>query len=110
MADQKDIEAIGGTMRLGAYTAELEGQVKEIYGQKKISERHRHRYEVNPEYEEQLQEKGLKISGRNPKLGLAEFIELPENKFFVGTQAHPEFTSTFEPPNPLYLEFLRSCI
>jgi len=110
MADQKDIEAMGGTMRLGSYTAELQGQVKRIYGDKEISERHRHRYEVNPEYEQQLEKNGLKISGRNPDLGLAEFIELPENSFFVGTQAHPEFTSTFETPNPLYLEFLRSCV
>ncbi|WP_414838238.1 CTP synthase [Candidatus Nanosalina sp. VS9-1] len=109
MTDQKHIEKKGGTMRLGAYSAEVEGLVKEIYGEEKISERHRHRFEVNPEYEEQLEQEGLKISGRNPKLGLAEFIELPDHRFFVGTQAHPEFTSSFENPNPLYLEFLRSC-
>ena len=110
MAEQKDIEAMGGTMRLGAYTAEIDRQVRDIYGEDKITERHRHRYELNPEYEEQLTDKGLKISGRNPDLGLAEFIELPENDFFVGTQAHPEFTSRFETPNPLYLEFLRGCL
>ncbi len=109
MKSQKDVEAMGGTMRLGSYEADLKGQVKEIYGRERISERHRHRFEVNPEYEEQLQDAGLRISGRNPELGLAEFIELPHHSFFVGTQAHPEFTSGFENPNPLYLEFLRSC-
>ena len=110
MQDQKYIEKKGGTMRLGAYDAEVKGLVKKIYGSEKISERHRHRFEVNPEYEDALESSGLKISGRNPDLGLAEFIELPEKNFFVGTQAHPEFTSGFENPNPLYLEFLRSCV
>ncbi|MFO7831804.1 MAG: gamma-glutamyl-gamma-aminobutyrate hydrolase family protein, partial [Desulfuromonadaceae bacterium] len=110
MKEQKEVEAMGGTMRLGAYEADVHGFVREIYGSENITERHRHRYEVNPEYEESLEENGFQISGRNPDLGLAEFVELPENDFFVGTQAHPEFTSRFETPNPLYLEFLRSCV
>ena len=108
MQDQKDIEQMGGTMRLGAYSAEIKGKVKEIYGSDKIEERHRHRFEMNPEYEELLQTNGLKISGRNPEYDLAEFLELEGHPFFIGTQAHPEFKSSFENPNPLYLEFLRS--
>jgi CTP synthase len=110
MQEQKNIEQMGGTMRLGAYTAKVEGRVAEIYGSEEISERHRHRFELNPEYEEMLEENGLKITGRNPGTDLAEFIELEGHPFFIGTQAHPEFTSSFEKPNPLYLEFLRSCV
>lgn len=108
MQDQKDIEQMGGTMRLGAYDADIEGKVEDIYGEKKVTERHRHRFEINPEYEELLQSNGLKISGRNPEYDLSEFLELENHPFFVGTQAHPEFNSSFENPNPLYLEFLRS--
>ena len=110
MQEQKDIEQMGGTMRLGAYPADLTGKVKEIYGSEKIQERHRHRFELNPEYEERLEEMGLKISGRNPDMDLAEFVELEDHPFFIGTQAHPEFTSSFENPNPLYLKFLRSTL
>ncbi|MFB6199233.1 MAG: glutamine hydrolyzing CTP synthase, partial [Candidatus Nanohaloarchaea archaeon] len=87
LPEQEDIDAMGGTMRLGAYTARLEGQVAEIYGSETATERHRHRYEVNPEYHQQLEENGLKISGKMENQDIAEFIELPENKFFIGTQA-----------------------
>ncbi|MFB6241853.1 MAG: CTP synthase [Candidatus Nanosalina sp.] len=108
MQEQKDIEQMGGTMRLGAYTAEVEGKVREIYGRDSVEERHRHRFEINPEYEDLLESNGLRISGRNPEYDLAEFLEHESHPFFVGTQAHPEFTSSFENPNHLYLEFLRS--
>lgn len=108
LPEQREITKKGGTMRLGAYTAELEGRVKEIYGSDEATERHRHRYEVNPEYHDVLQENGLKLSGRMKNREIVEYIELPEHRFFVGTQAHPEFTSRFEKPNPLYLEFIRS--
>ncbi|MFB6215985.1 MAG: CTP synthase, partial [Candidatus Aenigmatarchaeota archaeon] len=97
-----------GTMRLGAYTAEIEGQVADIYGATEATERHRHRYEVDPTYHEQLEEAGLKISGKTKDGTLAEYVELPENRFFIGTQSHPEFTSSLQNPNPLYLEFVRS--
>jgi len=107
LPEQKNIEEKGGTMRLGNYTAQLEGQVKQIYGQEKADERHRHRFEVDPQYHEQLQSNGLKITGKSHGGRLAEYIELPENNFYIGTQAHPEFNSTLENPNPLYLEFLR---
>jgi CTP synthase len=108
MPDQENIEQKGGTMRLGAYTAEINGKVAEIYGDRKATERHRHRYEVNPEYHEKLEQNGLKISGKTINGELAEYIEIPEHPFFIGTQAHPEFTSTFEEPNPLYHAFIKS--
>lgn len=108
MPGQKDIDEMGGTMRLGSYTAEIKGQVKEIYGQETATERHRHRYELNPEYHERLEDRGMKISGKMQSGELAEYVELPENRFFIGTQAHPEFTSTFENPNPLYKAFVKS--
>lgn len=107
MADQKDIDEMGGTMRLGAYTAEIEGKVEKIYGNDTATERHRHRFEVDPQYHEELEENGLKISGTTKGGKLAEYIELPYHRFFIGTQAHPEFTSTFQNPNSLYLEFMR---
>ncbi|PSH01762.1 MAG: CTP synthetase [Nanohaloarchaea archaeon SW_10_44_10] len=104
---QKDIEEMGGTMRLGAYEAEVEGKVKKIYGSERAVERHRHRYEVNPEYHDKLQNGGIKISGFSTEnRDLAEYLEKRDHPFFIGTQAHPEFTSSFEEPNPLYLEFV----
>jgi CTP synthase len=110
LPEQKDIEEKGGTMRLGNYTAQLEGQVKQIYGSEEADERHRHRYEVDPEYHEQLESNGLKISGKSHGGRLAEYIELPKNNFYIGTQAHPEFKSTLENPNPLYLAFMKNTV
>ena len=108
MPDQKNIDQMGGTMRLGSYTAEIEGQVSRIYGSDEALERHRHRYEVDPDFHGRLEENGLKISGKMKDGDLAEYTELPENSFFVGTQAHPEFTSRFQSPNPLYRSFLEN--
>ncbi|QGA80347.1 CTP synthase [Candidatus Nanohalobium constans] len=108
MPDQEGIDQKGGTMRLGSYKAELTGQVKEIYGSEMASERHRHRYEVNPEYHQKLEQNGLKISGKTGNGELAEYVEIPEHSFFIGTQAHPEFNSTFEEPNPLYHAFTKT--
>ena len=101
---------MGGTMQLGSYTAELEGEVSEIYGAEEVVERHRHRFELNPEYENKLEAEGLEVSGRNPETGLAEFVEIGQKTFFIGTQAHPEFNSSIENPNPLYHEFLKSTL
>ncbi len=109
LPEQKNIDRKGGTMRLGAYTADVEGYVAEIYGSDTATERHRHRFEVNPEYHEPLQENGLKIEGWTKNGELAEYVSLENHPFFVGTQAHPEFTSSLQTPNPLYLEFVRSC-
>jgi len=102
----------GGTMRLGAYPCVLKkGTIaSEAYGVKKISERHRHRYEVNPEYIKQLEEAGLVFSGRSPDGVLMEIAELPKevHPFFLGTQFHPEFLSRPLSPHPLFLAFVKA--
>ncbi len=103
---QEDIVKKLGTMRLGAYNCELvEGTlVRKSYGKKTISERHRHRYEVNSEYEKELEQQGFIVSGRNPETDLVEIMELDKklHPFFVGTQFHPEFKSTLMMPAPLF--------
>ncbi len=102
----------GNTMRLGNYPAVLvKGtKVHGCYGTDKVVERHRHRYEVNPAFIEELSAKGLVFSGRSPDRKLMEFVELPDHPFFVGTQAHPEFRSQFDRPSPLFLGFIRACM
>ncbi|MFD9942979.1 CTP synthase [Nonomuraea sp. NPDC059023] len=110
MADQEDVVAgerdMGGTMRLGAYTAKLgEGSLaRQLYGKAKADERHRHRYEVNNSYREQLEKVGLVFSGLSPDGRLVEYTELPAetHPFFIGTQAHPEFKSRPTRANPLF--------
>ena len=117
MADQ--VEKIknknyGATMRLGAYPALLkEGSIaRACYGQKEISERHRHRYEVNPKYIEELEAAGLVFSGRSPDGILMEIAELPKTKhpFYLGTQFHPEFHSRPLAPHPLFTAFIKASI
>jgi CTP synthase len=108
--EQEDVEKKGGTMRLGGYDAELEPGtvIHSLYNDRLrdgvVRERHRHRYEVNPAYEEELIANGLVVSGRMPERGLVEFIELPEehHPYFVGTQAHPELTSRLDDVAPLF--------
>ncbi|MCK5450011.1 CTP synthase, partial [Candidatus Pacearchaeota archaeon] len=109
---QIGIDKKGGTMRLGGFPALLKSGsgIEEIYGTKEVSERHRHRYEVNPEYHESLEKHGLVISGKSPDGKLAEFIELPNLKFFFATQAHPEFKSYPMNPAPLFASFIKMCI
>jgi CTP synthase len=94
----------GATMRLGAYPAILKKGtiVHKLYGENKVFERHRHRYEVNPEYVEKLEKEGLVFSGRSPDGILMEFMEIPDHPYFVGTQAHPEFKSRPLKPAPLF--------
>jgi len=94
----------GGSMRLGECPAVLTKgtKVAELYGQLKVSERHRHRYEVNPEFIKQIESKGMVFSGRSPNGALMEFIELPDHKFFIATQGHPEFKSRPNKPHPLF--------
>ncbi len=103
---------LGGTMRLGAYDCKLKAGtvVRKLYGKELISERHRHRYEFNNEYKQQLEDAGLVISGINPKTNLAEMIELPKHKFFVGTQAHPELKSRPLHPHPLFVGLIKATI
>jgi CTP synthase len=118
MAEQVDVVAgerdMGGTMRLGAYPALLaEGSVvAAAYGTRDVSERHRHRYEVNNAYRDRLTEAGLAIGGTLPDGSLVEFVELPADvhPFFVGTQAHPELKSRPTRPHPLFAAFVRAAI
>jgi len=112
MAEQQDVEKMGGTMRLGAYPCALEPKsiAKKIYSKKKISERHRHRYEFNNKYLEELREAGLRPTGFNPDTGLVEIVEIPEHKWFVGVQFHPEYKSTVEKPHPIFVDFVRACL
>jgi CTP synthase len=104
MEDQADVVDMGGTMRLGAYTANLVpgSQVERVYGTSTVTERHRHRYEVNPKYRRRLEENGLGCSGISPDGVLVEFIELPGHPYWIGTQAHPEFKSRPDRPHPLF--------
>jgi len=112
LPEQKEITEKGGTMRLGAYPAALkEGtNVHSLYRSKEVSERHRHRYEVNPDYHLILQEKGMVFSGISPDRRLVEFIELPQLRFFAATQAHPELKSRMENPAPLFYGFVKACL
>jgi CTP synthase len=112
LPEQKKVSKKGGTMRLGGYPAILKKGtiVRRLYGKDRISERHRHRYEVNPKYIQKLESKGLVFSGRSPDRRLMEFVELPDHKYFVATQAHPEFKSRFEKPAPLFLGFVKACL
>lgn len=112
LPDQKDVEAKGGTMRLGDSISRLDegSHVHDIYGTGTVTERHRHRYEVNPEYEDMIEdETGLRIVGHSEAEGLAEFTERPAHPFFIGTQAHPEFRSKLETPHPLFTAFIDAC-
>ena len=108
MDTQRDVTEMGGTMRLGAYVAELvpDSTVARAYGKTVVSERHRHRYEFNPRYRGKFEGTGFVCSGESPDGRLVEFIELDNHPFWVGTQAHPEFTSRPNRPGPLFREFI----
>ncbi|HMS31611.1 MAG TPA: CTP synthase [Candidatus Saccharibacteria bacterium] len=110
MPDQKGKEATGGTMRLGDYPAVLEKKslARQLYGTTKITERHRHRYEVNRKYEKNVVKGGLRISGQSPSGSLVEFVEAIEHPFFIATQAHPEFRSRPNRPHPLFAGFINA--
>ena len=99
-------------MRLGAYEATLEAasKVAEIYGARSISERHRHRYEVNMTYRERLEQNGVKFSGTSPDGVLPEIIELPEHPWFIGVQYHPELKSRPFEPHPLFASFISAAV
>ncbi|GAB5472165.1 MAG: CTP synthase [Maribacter sp.] len=113
MEEQKNITDKGGTMRLGAWDCELKKGTlaSKIYaGATEISERHRHRYEFNNEYKDQLAEAGMVASGINTKTGLVEIVELPEHPWFVGVQYHPEYKSTVASPHPLFVSFVKAAL
>ncbi|MBX9883075.1 MAG: CTP synthase [Sphingomonas sp.] len=103
---------LGGTMRLGAYTARLDGNsvVASIYGSEEISERHRHRYEVNTAYRERLEKNGLVFSGMSPDGMLPEIVERPDHPWFVGVQFHPELKSKPFDPHPLFKSFIEAAV
>ena len=100
----------GGTMRLGAQNCVLEEASKafESYGSVNISERHRHRYEFNNQFKEELTAAGLKTTGINPESGLVEIVEIDNHPFFVGVQYHPEYKSTVLNPHPLFVSFIKA--
>lgn len=110
MEDQKKLTQLGGTMRLGAYGCDLaEGsRVRTIYGQAHIQERHRHRYEFNNRYREAYEAAGMRCVGLNPESGLVEIVEIPELRWFIGTQFHPEYSTTVLSPHPLFMDFIRA--
>ena len=112
MEEQKMITNMGGTMRLGAYECKLTPGSKayEAYDTENIQERHRHRYEFNGEYKDEYEKAGMQCAGINPESGLVEIIEIPELKWFVGVQFHPEYSSTVLKPHPLFLSFIKATI
>lgn len=112
MEEQKEITKKGGTMRLGAWECQLQenSNVFRAYKAHKISERHRHRYEFNNSYLEQITEKGLQATGINPETGLVEIVELPNHPWFVGVQYHPEYKSTVLNPHPLFVDFVKATL
>lgn len=112
MPDQDGIEDIGGTLRLGAYPCVLAdgSKAQELYGEKEISERHRHRYEVNNDFRKALTENGMVLSGVSPDGRIVEMVELSDHPFYIATQAHPEFKSRPNRPHPLFREFVAAAL
>jgi len=112
MEEQKNITQMGGTMRLGAYDCDVREGSKtfEAYGQKQISERHRHRYEFNNQYIKEYEKTGMQCVGTNPDSNLVEIVEIPTLKWYIGTQFHPEYSSTVLKPHPLFLSFVKAAI
>ena len=108
MHSQRDVQNLGGTMRLGAYPCRLQpgSKAAHIYGVDEVSERHRHRYEVNNSYRDLLAEYGMRCTGLSPDNSLVEIIELPEHPWFIGCQFHPELRSRPNRPHPLFASFI----
>ncbi|MDG5492294.1 CTP synthase [Psychroserpens sp. SPM9] len=112
MESQKTITDKGGTMRLGAWDCELvdDSIAKDVYQTTTIKERHRHRYEFNNDYKQQIEDAGMKATGLNPETGLVEIVEIPEHNWFVGVQYHPEYKSTVSNPHPLFVSFVKAAL
>ena len=112
MESQKNIKEKGGTMRLGSWRCVIEKNslAYKIYSTNEISERHRHRYELNFDFISQLSEKGMIFSGKNPDTGLVEIIELSNHPWFFGVQFHPEYQSTVEEPHPVFVSFVKAAL
>lgn len=112
MEEQKKVQGLGGTMRLGAYPCELKrkSKVQQVYKKVKIEERHRHRYEFNNAYKEQFEKEGMMCVGTNPDTGLVEVVELKNHPWYVATQYHPEYKSRVENPHPLFVAFVKAAM
>lgn len=112
MEEQKSIHNMGGTMRLGAYdcTLQPDSTAAKAYGKTLVSERHRHRFEFNNDYRQAFEKAGMKCVGENPATHLVEVVEIPGKRWFVGTQYHPEYSSTVLSPNPLFMSFVRAAV
>lgn len=112
MAEQKSLKNLGGTMRLGSFPCEIapNSLAAQVYGQTRIEERHRHRYEFNNAYLERFEAAGMRASGVNPGTGLVEIVEIPGHPFFIASQFHPEYASTVLVPHPLFLGFVSACL
>ncbi len=112
MPEQRDVEDLGGTMRLGMYPCKLtEGSLsKKIYGDDLIYERHRHRYEFNNHYRTEITEKGMLIAGQSPNEKLVEMVEIPDHPWYIGVQFHPEFKSRPNRSHPLFASFIKAAI
>ena len=112
MNDQLNVEEKGGTMRLGSWKCKLKKNslAYSIYKKDLVSERHRHRYELNFKYNEKLNKLGMISSGTNPKTGLVEIVEIPSHSWFIGVQFHPEYQSTVKNPHPIFVSFVSACI
>jgi CTP synthase len=110
LPEQKDVEDLGGTLRLGLYPCKLSEDTLayEAYQDEVVYERHRHRYEFNNEYRQQMEEKGFIFSGTSPDGRLVEIVELKDHPWFLASQFHPEFTSRPTRPQPLFKEFIRA--
>ena len=112
MEEQKSVTQMGGTMRLGAYDCELRkgSRAAQAYGgQTMVKERHRHRYEFNNQYLDEFEKAGMQCVGVNPAANLVEIVEIPELKWYIGTQFHPEYSSTVLHPHPLFMSFVKEC-
>ena len=112
METQKMVTKMGGTMRLGSWECDLSenSQVASIYEKNIISERHRHRYEFNNDFKEQIENSGMSATGFNPQTGLVEIVEIPTHPWFIGVQYHPEYKSTVANPHPLFLSFIKAAL
>ena len=112
MPEQNGVEDLGGTLRLGAYPCILKegSKARELYGTEEISERHRHRYEVNNDYRQELEENGMVLSGLSPDKRIVEMLEIPGHPFFVGTQGHPELKSRPNRAHPLFRGLIQAAV
>lgn len=112
MEEQKSIANVGGVRRLGAFDCELKegSRTAQAYGKTHVSERHSHRFEFNNEYLSRFEEAGLKCVGENPASHLVEVVEIPEKRWYIGVQYHPEYSSTVLNPNPLFISFVKAAV